>query len=151
MNFKIIAIFVLFTLSALIFSNAAIAGPYSDDMTKCLVESTIEEEKNFLVKWMFSAFSVHPSLSSLSSVDQNEREEIHKNCAKMIVKLLTVNCVDQTKKAIKYEGEKSLNAAFETFGSVAAQGIFSNPEVQNELTSLESYMDEDKLKEALGQ
>ena len=41
-------------LLASLATEPALAGPYSDDLTKCLVRSTTNADRNALVKWMFA-------------------------------------------------------------------------------------------------
>ena len=139
--------FILLTATFILFASNAIAGPYSDEMAKCLVESTSDEEKNQLVKWIFSAASLHPSLTSISSITPSDREAATKTTAELFMKLLTDTCREQTKKAIKYEGPQSIGFGFEVLGRVAAQGLFSSPAVANEIASLDNYVDKQKLEE----
>jgi hypothetical protein len=46
---------LLATLAALATAGAAHAGPYANDLAKCLVESTTTGGRAALVNWMFSA------------------------------------------------------------------------------------------------
>lgn len=142
-----VIIATVFAVCSVFSATSAIAGPYSDDMTRCLVEATTDAEKNQLVKWMFSAISAHPAISSMSSISFSDREQINKETAEMFVTLLTETCREETVKSVKYEGPQSISIAFEVFGQVAAQGMFSNPQVAKEVANLGNYADKEKLKE----
>lgn len=144
-QYKLIT-FIVLSLCVFVSTPIAIAGPYSDDMARCLVEKTSDSEKNELVKWMFSAVSAHPALTSISSVTAKQREEINRATAEMFVKLLTETCKDESVKSIKFEGAQSISVGFKMLGQVAAQGMFGDPKVAQEVASLGNYADKEKLK-----
>jgi len=55
----------LFFLVLLCTSRFAAAGPFADDMAKCLVNSTSPADRTLLVKWIFSVIALHPDLSAM--------------------------------------------------------------------------------------
>lgn len=137
-------IFIL--IMSIVLTSQAMAGPYSDDMAKCLVESTSQKDKSQLVQWIFSALSLHPSLANSVSISSFEREESTRKAADLFVTLVTDRCFEETKKAIDYEGPESIGYGFKILGEVAAHGLFSSPEVAQGMSSFENYLDKDKLK-----
>ncbi len=44
----------------------ALAGLYTDDLSRCLVENTSPADKITLVQWIGVAISQHPAISSLN-------------------------------------------------------------------------------------
>src|SRR5258705_7034326 len=56
-----------------LWSTEAVAGPYSDEMAKCLVRSTTSTEKNGLIKWIFAAAALHPEVKGISSITEAQR------------------------------------------------------------------------------
>ena len=122
------------------------AGPYTDDLSKCLVESTSTRDRAALVKWIFSAASLHPAVRSIVSVSEEQLDEANKTAADLIMKLLTESCRQETQKALKYENEVALQASFRVLGQVAGQELFSSPEVAATMSGLDKYLDEEKLK-----
>ena len=122
------AVFALVLLAA----QSATAGPYSDEMAKCLVASTSEADKNFLVKWMFAAAALHPAVKSISSISDAQRNELN------------------VKTAIKYEGQSTIESAFQVLGQVAARGLFSDPSVNGFIAQLGSHIDPKKMESVLG-
>lgn len=147
MKFSKTLTMILISTCVFFTANKAFCGIYSDDMARCLVESTSKAEKNQLIRWMFSAISTHPALTSMSSVSTAEREKTNKDTADLFVKLLTETCREKTIKAVKFEGQDSIKVAFEVLGRVAAQGIFSDPSVAKEVANLGKFADKEKLKE----
>ena len=73
---KLIVASAIFFLVSLL-SIKVSAGPYTNDLAKCLVVSTSEADKNNLVKWMFAAISSHPEVESMISISQTQREELN--------------------------------------------------------------------------
>ncbi len=107
------------------------AGPYIDDLGKCLVESTTADDRADLVRWMFAAATLHPAVGSLASVPVERLEAENRTTAALFTRLLTESCRVQARQAIRYEGTAALGAGFRVLGQVAGQELFSNPsEVQ---------------------
>lgn len=131
-------------------ASNSFAGIYSDELSKCLVESSTANDKAALVRWMFSALSSHPQVAGMASVSETDREKSNKDAAAMFDRLLTETCVTQAKKAVQYEGPVAIQTAFNVFGQVAGRELFANPEVSKSITGLKSYIDERKIQETLG-
>jgi hypothetical protein len=146
---RIATVGVAFSL-ALLSSASAFAGPYSDEMAKCLVTSTSEADKNFLVKWMFAAAALHPADKSISSVSDAQRNELNVKTAKLFERLLTESCKSQVQTAIKYEGQSTIESAFQVLGQVAARGLFSDPNVNGFIAQLGNHIDKQKLESVIG-
>lgn len=102
---------------------------YSDDLSRCLVESSTSADKLTLVKRMFTAMSLHPAVKSMSNVSDKQIDNSNKEVAALFVKLVTVACKEQTIKAIKYEGQSAIQSSFNLLGQVAAKELFSNSDV----------------------
>lgn len=79
------------------------------------------------------------------------REQLNKRAAEMIMELLTVRCNEECRQAVKYEGGDSFKASFELLGQVAMQGLMSHKQVNDYLSGLSKYFDEEKLKKSFGQ
>ncbi len=126
------------------------AGLYTDDLSRCLVESTTASDKVSLVKWMFTAAALHPAVSSIASVSEAQLNAANKATAELFMKLLTESCKDQSQKAVKYEGQAAIQGGFTILGQVAARELFASPEVSAGMAGLEKYFDEKKLEEVFG-
>ncbi|MHB1092723.1 hypothetical protein [Thiobacillus sp.] len=129
--------------------GAAQAGPYSDDLARCLVESTTVADKNALVKWMFATAALHPAVKSIASVTDAERTRSTRSTAELFEKLLTGSCRKQAQQAVKYEGATALQTGFQILGQVAARELFADPNVAHGLVELEKYIDSPKIAQAL--
>jgi hypothetical protein len=136
-------------LAALSTSAPSFAGVYSDELAKCLVDSTTARDRTTLVRWMFGAATAHPDVASIAKVAPAQMEKANAAVADLLVKLLTESCVDKSRKAVKYEGALAIQQSFQVLGQVAGTELFSNPEVQKATASLEKHIDKQKLA-ALG-
>jgi hypothetical protein len=148
-HIKVATIGAMFSL-ALLATQSATAGPYSDEMAKCLVTSTSEADKNFLVKWIFAAASLHPAVKSISSISDSQRNELNVKTAKLFERLLTESCKAQVQQAVKYEGPSTIEAAFQVLGQVAGRGLFSDPDVAGYVAELGKHVDPKKMESVLG-
>ncbi len=134
----------------LFMTNAVYAGPYTDDLSKCIVESTTTEDRTELVKWMFTAMSLHPAVKQVASVSTEQIDEANKQIAALVVKLLAKTCNKQARAAIKYEGQIAIQSSFQILGQVAAKELFANKDVTAGLASLGKNIDKKKLDDSLG-
>lgn len=138
------------TFSALIVAGHATAGVYTDELSRCLVESSTPADKAVLVKWMFTAIALHPDVAAMANISAAQRSAADKAAAEMIMRLMTVTCQTQAKKAIQYEGAAAIEQGFQVFGQVAGRELFADPHVAQALSGLEQHVDSKKLAQALG-
>jgi len=127
----------------------AVAGPYADDLAKCLVKSTTPAEKNALVKWIFAAAALHPEVKGISAVTEAQREELSKSTGKLVERLLGESCKAETHDALKYEGPQVFQSAFTVLGQVASVGLFTDPGVSAYMSDFLKYVDKAKVESTL--
>lgn len=130
-------------------STSAYAGPYGDDLSKCLVSSTTDADKTLLVKWIFSAIALNKEVAPFVAMPESAREQVNRDTAGLYMRLLTDSCRTQTHEAFKYEGQAAVHSAFQLLGQVASQGMFSDPAVAAGMTDLMKHFDEKKLETVL--
>ncbi len=129
--------------------SPALAGPFANDLAKCLVRSTTPAEKTELMRWMFVAIDQHPAVRVLAQVPQAEQTVITKRAAALFQHLLVVSCRTQARQAIKYEGPASIRFGFQILGAVAARGLFTDPHVIRYVASMMQYTNKNELAQAL--
>jgi hypothetical protein len=137
----------LLPIAVFVFSGSAHAGLYSDDMSRCLVANTSSKDKTELVRWIFSVAALHPEVSSIAALTEQQREGINRDIGKLLERLLTDTCRKQTQEAIKYEGGIAIQTSFQVLGQVAMQELMTNPAVANGFAGISKYLDEAKFKE----
>lgn len=136
-------------LAALSTASLAVqAGVYADDLSRCLVEASSDQDRTALVRWMFTSIALHPAAQGLAQVSKADFDAANKAAADLITRLMTETCHAQAKKAVKYEGPVAIQQGFQVFGQVAGQEIFAHPDVAGALAGLEQHLDADKLQAA---
>lgn len=128
----------------------AVAGPYGDAMSKCLVNSTSTADRTLLVQWMFATAALHPDVRSLSAASDAERDKLNRQMGALVERLLSQACTSETKAAVQYEGRGTLENSFNALGQVAGRELFSDPSVSKSMGNFAKYLNEKKLSEALG-
>jgi hypothetical protein len=146
---NLLAIIILSALQMVSSASIAVAGPYTDALSMCLVRSTTEADKNLLVQWIFATIALHPQVASMAAVSYEQRDALNEGFASMAMNLLTDTCVKETREALKYEGSSALETSFGVLGEVATRELFTNPEVATGLAELGKYMDEDRFQSIL--
>jgi hypothetical protein len=122
-------------------SVPATASTFTDNLSKCLVDKSTESDKAALVQWVFSAISAGPVVQSMSTVTPAQRVEFNRNAARLMVRLLTVDCRTQAVEAMKIDGPAVIESSFGTLGQVAMRGMMADAKVVVELEQLGGFMD----------
>jgi hypothetical protein len=133
----------------LVANTGALAGPYGDDLAKCLVKSTTAAEKGTLVQWMFATMALHPDVKWMAAITADQRAKLNEKTAKQFETLLTKTCLAETKAALKYEGASTFESSFNVLGTVAARELMSHPSVVAGNEEFAKYLDTDAMKSLL--
>jgi hypothetical protein len=136
----------LLVASSMLVTLQAVAGPYGDDMAKCLVKSSSPEDKSVFIKWLFSGIALHPDVASMTMITTQQREDFNKRAGALFQRLLTESCRTEAQQAIRYEGPATIQYAFQVFGQAAAGDLFANPSVAAGMKDLAKYIDQEKIK-----
>jgi hypothetical protein len=130
-------------------STSAVAGPFADDMAKCLVTSTSPAERTVLVKWIFSVITLHPDLATMSNISPKQRDDLSRDAGALFQRLLLESCKSQTQQALQNEGPQTIQYAFQVLGQAATVGMLTDSHVTSGAKDLAKYVDEQKIKQAL--
>ena len=49
-------------------ATPSMAGIYADDVTRCVVKATSDQDRLDLVRWIYAAMSLHPDLKTMANV-----------------------------------------------------------------------------------
>lgn len=148
LNLKNMKFVVLIPL--IIYSQLSIAGPYSDELTKCLVGSTSESDRTNLIKWMFTILALHPEVKSMSAVTDEQRVNANKTTAHLFQRLITESCAEKTKLAVQFEGPAVMEQSFNQLGQIAGRGLMTDPAVSQGMIEMVNYLDQAALNKAVG-
>ncbi len=144
--FPVVAVLFLLVLTA---GRTFGAGPYADQLSKCLVRSTTSADKSLLVQWLVAMCTLHPDAKWMSNISDARRTELNKNTAGIFERLLTEGCRNEARDAVKYEGEAAIESSFNVLGQVAARELFSNPNVASSMAEFGKVVDLEKIKKAV--
>lgn len=133
----------------LIVAPSANAGVYGDALGKCLVSASSDQDKQQLMKWIFSAISLNPGIAPYTKLPAQERTEIDKTMASLFERLIGESCKKEAAEAIKFEGAAAFGAAFQLLGQVAGQQLFTSPEVSAGAESFYKHVDIQGLQRKL--
>lgn len=128
-------------------ATPARASQYTDDMARCLVESTTPQDKTELVRWIFANAALHPEVASIAQVSAEQRTRMNRSAGALIERLLTVTCRKQTKDALMFDGPVALQMSFQVLGQVAMGSLMSHPSVGAGFTEFGKYVDEKKIRD----
>ena len=143
---KGVVVFALVCLGMCGGALKAHAGPYTDELSKCVVEATTQEDRSAFVRWLFSAASRNPAVKSITLVTAEQLDTENRKAANLFMRLLTESCPKQVEKAVKFEGSVAIQSSFQVLGEVAGRELFSSPEVTAGIAGIEKYVDAEKLK-----
>ena len=132
----------------LIFLNGNIvAGPFTDNLSRCLVRSTSDGDIKKLVNWIFRVVADHPhiknNVGNVYSQTQKTKADVH--AAEIFTTLLTETCKGEAQEALKYEREIALFKSFETLGQVAMTKMMTDRNVMKSSQEFEKYLDLQKF------
>lgn len=139
----------LFFALLLVCSNHAFAGEKSEQLSKCLVESTTQADRTALIRWIFGAVTQHPAVSDMTKLDPKEWQNISKNAAGVFQKLIADKCASQSREALLTDGMEGYKSAFATLGQTAMTGLMDDPSVNKSIADLDKYLDPEKLFKAV--
>jgi hypothetical protein len=125
---------------------AARASVFSDDLGKCMVESTSQADRNAMVRWMFASVAKHPAMKDVVAVSPEQIDAANKVMAELMMRLLTKDCREQAKAALRADGPVAMQGSFQLLGQVAGREMFTDPEVGKSIAGLSRHLDEAQLK-----
>jgi hypothetical protein len=83
----------------------------------------------------------------MATIGDERRADINQVAGALFQRLLVESCREETRLAIKYEGQSAIQSAFGLLGQIAMQDLFANPKVAAGLGELEKNMDREKIAE----
>ena len=123
------------------------AGPSGDELAKCLIESSTQEDRATLGRWMFAAIAANPAVESIAKVPPKTMDDANAAAGAVFMRLLTDACKSQAREALLKDGPEALQVSFAILGQATMGELFANPEVRKAVAGLEKYVDKQKLNE----
>ena len=126
-------------------AQVSMASPAVDQLSDCLVKSTTATDKTTVLQWTFVALSAHPDLKAYSNVTAQQKENLDRNLAAVLQRILVEQCAAQAKAVIQSEGLEAVGDSFQALGRTTGEEILNNPEVNHQLKGVLRYVDLNKL------
>ena len=136
-------------IASILFTASCWAGPYGDDLKRCLVESTSKRDNIVLVRWMSKALLAHPEVKDLAVISNAKAVQIDKDFARYVERLLGENCGAPFANVMRYENPDAIRGSFEFLGQVATKEMVDNGQVQEAVTGVLKQLDMEKIGRAI--
>ena len=140
---------IVLTIASLLLASSCWAGPYSDDLKKCLVESTSKRDTVILVRWLSRALLAHPEVKDLAVIHSAKATQIDKDFARYVERLLGENCSAPFANVMRYENPDAIRQSFEFLGQVAMKEMMDNGQVQEAVSGVLKQLDMEKIGKAI--
>ncbi|RNF82580.1 hypothetical protein [Montanilutibacter psychrotolerans] len=127
--------------------QAVNAGTAGEGLSQCLAASASPDDKEQLVKWMFTAVTRHPALEQLPELPAGQVDALDRRVAATFTRLLTEDCLGQTRASLAQEGGDAIGTAFEALGQLAGQQVFGHPDVTAAIQNMSQHVDKEKFKQ----
>ena len=143
---KILYICTVLTFFLNISNKPIFAGPFEDDMSRCLVMASSSKDNIILGRWLVRVYGEHGGSKDLTKLSDYKKEQIDKEVARLFTRLLSEDCKEETKKALRFEGEGVMFNAFRVLGEVAGKELIEDKNVSKAINKFTEYVDYEKLK-----
>lgn len=128
-------------------AGPAQAGPFADELGRCLTAAVTPEDKAALGRWVFANSALHPDLGAVSAVSAAQRDGYNRAAAAVLQRLVTENCRKATQDTLRGEGPGALQLAFTALGQSAMQELLNHPNVGRGFADTARYLDPARLLE----
>lgn len=140
---------IIISLMVLLFNGQVNAAEHAQALSQCLVNNTTEADKTVMTRWVYSSLSNHPSLSSMTSINDATRVGADQEMARLVEKFMYQTCSEQLKNAVKNEGPAAIERSLRSYVEVTGREILQHPSISNSVTGVAKQLDVKKLFEAL--
>lgn len=113
----------------------------------CMVDAMTGKERKEMAKWVFFAMTAHPEIKEYSRVPAQARVTTDKYIANIVTRLLSEDCLAETRAGVKQEGSSAIVSAFELVGKVAMQELMSDKDVNQSIGAYAKYLDKEKMRQ----
>jgi hypothetical protein len=120
----------------------ASADLHSDDLSRCLLNATTNDDKLALMRWLFIQMAYHPVVADIARTTPESIQAVDTRMARLFERLLAVDCRNQSIQAVKYGGNDPLGPSFEVLGKVAMTELMNDDKVNAGLSGFTQYLNE---------
>lgn len=132
----------------LMVTSQARAEDPGEALGTCISSSTTGKDRVEVAKWIFEIMTLHPQIHVMASITPEQRLAGNQTMAKLVTRLLTTDCLKETKDIRKANGD-GLEQAFTVLGKMAINELMSHPSVVAANTEFAKYLDTNAIQGAL--
>lgn len=129
--------------------SAGLAQSSTQAFGECLVEQSTGKDRKNLAIWLFFALSQHKDVKKVIDVPDQDVQSATDRFADTSIRLMTKDCRKEFKAAYKDNGVSAVEVGFAALGKVAAQEMFTDPNVQKSMSGFDSSENIAALEEVL--
>jgi hypothetical protein len=123
------------------------AGLFADDMARCIVNAATPADRTAIMSWMFGMLSSNPAVSRYANIKDADRTAQVSQFAKIAERLVLEDCRALSLAALKNEGPKVIESAFQVLGEVAMRDRMAAPETREAMAKLDAAGDKARWKQ----
>lgn len=120
------------------------AGVFADDLSRCVVSKASPADFDVIIRWVFSAMATNPSIKSLTTLTDADRERMDEQFAALTDRLLLSDCRTQLSTAMKAEGNSVIEKSFQMLGGAAMNALMGSPQAQAAVGAFAAKLSEEK-------
>ena len=115
-------------------------------LTECVTLRTTGADRLLTARWMFAVMATSPQIADLATVANQRKAELDKEFARLLVRLVNRDCIDQVRPLASEDLEGAFELAGRALGEVAMQELLGNPHVEKSIAAYTDYLSEDDFK-----
>lgn len=125
------------------------AGPETDRLSLCLLQSTAPGDQTVIVRWLFAAMASHPDIRDMATISPAQIETGNRAMGALFERLMTEDCPGELRNAFRAEGDRSIEHAFNILGEKAGTDLMGNPDTAAAILKLMQHVDLAKIGRVL--
>lgn len=138
-------VFFLAVAAVAALTGPAAAGVYGDDLGRCLVSKTPEDQQMIFLAFTAVAMAQHPSVQPYTQASTAHLEELQGKAAKVLEVAMTETCRSESLAAFRFEGPIAVSTALQTFGMAAMRNLTLHPAVAEAFEGTSGKIDTSKF------
>jgi hypothetical protein len=133
---------LLAALSFVCAPATASADIHTDDLSRCLLNATTNDDKLALMRWLFVQMAFHPVVADIARTTPESILSVDTRMARLFERLIAVDCRSQSIQAVKYGGNDPFGPSFEVLGKVAMTELMADDKVNAGLAGFTQHLNE---------
>lgn len=131
--------------------NASFSGPYQDDLIRCVGTHLVDADKSNFAAFISLSVSRLPEMKDVIFIDKIRADSIVKSYVETLERLYLIDCHEQSKLVVKWEGAQTLFAASHIVGEMAMREKLAAPEVAQLFDEMDKYSSSTEWEKLLQQ